>query len=231
MPLPVAACRVPGGCGVPRRRVASPAGRHGLCGRRGPRERRKRNVCAVTRRSGHRQTVGRSVLKVTLFQDANQEVHMRKVYGMLFVLGAVALMALTPPAVSAAQSLSGKAGSVSAPALPTVTLKMWQNSTTQERRAFLLGFMSMLELEHAWQGKSAMPIEQSTVSTWVRGLAGVSIPDMDNALNAYIAQRPKAVDRSVLEVLGRIYVRPKLSQKERDDAAKRVDVLKADYPR
>lgn len=151
---------------------------------------------------------------------------MRSAYRMMFCFAAVALVALTPLAVSA-QGQGKGAGSVSAIAVPAVQLKHWENSTVQERRAFLMGFVSMLEMERAWQGKTEVPITQSTVSTWCRGLTGVTIPEMDNALNEYIKDNPKASERTVIEALGRIYVRPKLSQKERGEAAKRYDVIKA----
>lgn len=157
----------------------------------------------------------------------NQEDHMRTASRIMFCFVAAALLAFTPFSASAG---NGSAGSVSsAPSLPVVQLKHWQNSATAERHAFLMGFVSMLQLESAWQGKNALPVEQSTATTWMRGLSGVSIPQMDSALNDYIAKHPAAMERSVLETLGRIYVRPKLSQKERDSAAKRYDVLKADF--
>ncbi len=147
----------------------------------------------------------------------------------MLCLAAAALIAFASPATSMGQKVGTVQGSLSSPPLPVVTLDMWKNSTDQERRAFLMGFVSMLEMENAWQGKNPLPVEQSTVSTWVRGISGVTIPDMDGALNDYIARNPKAGDRSVLMVLGRIYVTPKLSRNERDSAAKRYDVLKADF--
>ena len=152
---------------------------------------------------------------------------MRTAYRIMFCLAAVALLALTPPAL-AAGPVKG-AGSVSAIAIPAVQLKHWQNSTVQERRAFLMGFVAMLEMERIWQGKNELAITQSMVPTWSRSLADVSIPQMDNALNEYIQKHPKAMDRTVIDALGRIYIRPALSAKERDDASKRFDMLKADF--
>ena len=153
---------------------------------------------------------------------------MRTVCRIMFCFAAVALIAFAPANAQAAQKMDPGTGSVSAVHFPAVQLKHWKNSTTQERRAFLMGFVSMLELERAWQGKSALPVGQSTVSTWVRGLSGVTIPEMDNALSKYIAENPGAGERTVLETLGRIYVRPKMSSEERDSASKRYDLLKTD---
>ena len=154
---------------------------------------------------------------------------MRTAYRIMFCLAAAALITLTAPAASMAQKAAPVQGTVASPPLPVITLDIWKNSTDQERRAFLMGLVSMLEMENAWQGKNPLPIEQSIVPTWVRGLSGVTIPDMDNALNDYLVKNPKAGDRSVLMVLGRLYVRPKLTHDERDSAAKRYDVLKADF--
>ncbi|MCC8194957.1 MAG: hypothetical protein LIP28_09965 [Deltaproteobacteria bacterium] len=154
---------------------------------------------------------------------------MRSLYKGMFCFGLCALFAITA-SVALAQQQRGS-GTVSAISVPAVQLKHWKNSTVQERRAFLMGFLSMLEMEHTWQGKDGLAVAQSTVPTWWRGLAGVSIPEMDDALNQYIAAHPNAMDRTVIEALGRIYVRPKLSKNEREDAAKRYDVLKAGFTR
>lgn len=153
---------------------------------------------------------------------------MRLMYTFIVCLAATALISFAPPTASAAQDLvSVSSGTVSAISVPAVQLKHWKDSTVQERHSFLMGFIGMLEIERAWQGKNELPITQSTVSSWCRGLVGVTIPEMDNALNTYIMEHPKAMERTVIETLGRIYVRPKLSKSERDDAAKRYDVLKA----
>ncbi|SBV99475.1 exported hypothetical protein [uncultured delta proteobacterium] len=155
---------------------------------------------------------------------------MRSAYTFMVCLAAAALISFAPPAASAAKdTIATSPGTVSAISVPAVQLKHWKNSTIQERRAFLMGFVAMLEMEHAWQGKNELPISQSTVSTWVRGLSGVSIPEIDNAVNDYVVANPKAMEMTVIETLGRLYVRPKLSKNEREDAAKRYDVLKASF--
>lgn len=141
---------------------------------------------------------------------------------------AAALLAFSPLSAQAAADVRGDTVS-SAPTLPVVQLKHWKNSSTPERHAFLMGFVSMAQMEYAWQGKNALPVEQSTAATWMRGLAGVTIPQMDAALNSYIDKYPNAMDRTVIETLGRIYVRPKLTDKERGSAAKRVEVLNTEY--
>ena len=153
---------------------------------------------------------------------------MRTAYQIMFCIAAVTVIAFASPAAGAeGKGISAEKGAVEY--LPVITLKDWQNSTVQERRAFLIGFVSMLQAEYAWQGADVLPVSQSTVSTWMRGLSGVTIPQMELALHDYIAKRPGKLDRSVIEALGRMYVKPKLSKEERAVSEKRVDVLKAQY--
>lgn len=151
---------------------------------------------------------------------------MRTVYRLMFCIAAVAVIAFAPPAAGAReQGISAEKGSVDQ--LPVITLKDWKDSTAPEQRAFLAGLVNMLQMEYAWQGKNELPIGQSTVSTWMRGLSGVTIPQMKLALDEYISKRPEKLDRSVLEALGRIYVKPRLSKEERAISEKRVEELKA----
>lgn len=160
-------------------------------------------------------------------QPKTRRNHMRIPYRIMLCCAA-ALLAFSPFSARAAQDVSGDAVS-SVPGLPVVQLKHWKNSSTAERHAFLMGFVSMAQMESAWQGKNALPVEQSTAATWMRGLAGVTIPQMDAALNSYMDKYPNAMDMAVIETLGRIYVRPNLTDKERGRAAKRVETLNTEH--
>ena len=136
----------------------------------------------------------------------------------------LALPALASPAqaASSGQSLA----KVEAVGCPILRLEHWQRSTTEEKMAFLLGFASMLELEKEWQYTPSLPLSQSTVGSWVRGLDGVTLGDMCRALDTYAARNPDKLDRSVLETLGIIYVKPKLTPAERTEAAERVRIIR-----
>lgn len=110
--------------------------------------------------------------------------------------------------------------------IPPVTLKDWQESPKGERFAFLIGFLSFLEEERAWQGAKALPVGKSTVGVWFKGLSDVPLRDMTATVDAYIAEHPDKMNKSVLEVLGRAYVRPNLSKEEKKIAESHYKKLK-----
>lgn len=156
---------------------------------------------------------------------------MRAAHRIIFSLAAIALLGFCLPVAAGAADIpkAANGGQVSAAYFPAVQLKHWKDSTTQERYSFLIGFVSMVEVERSWQGKQSLPITESTVGTWVRGLSGVTIKDMDEAVNKYIADNPQQLDKPVVEVLGRLYVRPKLTKGEQRLAGDRYDKIKGDF--
>jgi len=154
---------------------------------------------------------------------------MRLSYRIALCLAATAIVVFTLPFTGTAQTSSRDAADVSAVYFPSVQLKHWQNTPSAERYAFLVGFLSMLEMERAWQGPELLPVNQSTVATWVRGLSSVTLRDMDTAVNQYIATHPNEGERSVVEVLGRIYVRPKMTRAEREMAGARYEQLRPTF--
>lgn len=154
---------------------------------------------------------------------------MRTAYTIMICIMAVAIIAFTPPAAEAQQDRGVGKEQSEVKYLSPISLNDWQNSSSQERRAFLAGFVNMLQMEAAWQGENALSISESTVSTWMRGLSGVTIPEMETALDNYIVKRQGKLDRSVVEALGRMYVKPKLSKDERAASEKRLEALKAIY--
>lgn len=132
------------------------------------------------------------------------------------------LVALPLP-VQAADSLA----TFEAVNCPVVRLEHWSNSSHNEKLSLLLGFASLLEMEKEWQGRSPLPIKQSTIGTWVRGLAGNTLGQMVESVDAYVAQHPEQMETPVFEVLGRIYVHPILTREEKAVAEKRVREIKA----
>lgn len=136
---------------------------------------------------------------------------------------AAAILLVVPTIVPAAPA--GTAGQTPAVAIPPVRLKDWQASSQGEKYAFLIGFLSMVELECAWQGKTPLPVERSTADAWVRGLSDVTLRDMANTVERYIAENPRDMDMSVVEVLGKAYVRPKLTKEERAKAGDRYAAM------
>lgn len=110
--------------------------------------------------------------------------------------------------------------------LPMLTLQDWQASQKNEKLAFLFGIASMIELEKEWQGAKPLPISKSLNQSWVRGLDGVSLNAMRGAVDKFAEDHPTLSQMSVLEALGRIYVRPKLSETERREASAKAEKIK-----
>ncbi len=111
--------------------------------------------------------------------------------------------------------------------LPTLTLQNWRASAKNEKLAFLFGLATMVELEKEWQGAQPLPISQSLNQSWVRGLDGLSLGTISAALDKFADEHPTLSQMSVLEALGRIYVRPKLNDAERKEAADKARQIKA----
>ncbi len=123
---------------------------------------------------------------------------------------------LVPTAGFAASSIA--TGQVET-SYPSFTMNHWKHSSKDEKMAFLFGFISALEMEKEWQGGKFQPIGKSTVGSWVKGLSGMTLDQMRESLDSYIAQNPDKKDANVLEVLGVMYVRPKMTAEERKEAA------------
>lgn len=136
--------------------------------------------------------------------------------GLFIILALVAALGLAAPA--GAETRADKVGAATAGQMPGVRIKHWQSSSVEEKGAFLFGFVTMMELEKEWQGKP-LPLKQSLTSCWVKGLAGVTIKDMRDAVDTYAAAHPEDGERQVVEVLWLHFVQPKLTPWERKDVA------------
>lgn len=114
----------------------------------------------------------------------------------------------TPPAVN--QELGRQSDEV-----PLVTLEHWRDSTPGERYAFLIGFVTMLELEKEWQGRegrSLKPFEESLVGGWAEGLGHRPLAEIYNGLNGYLTTHPGDLSRPVAEVMWFLFVRPRQTE-------------------
>ncbi|SHN61589.1 hypothetical protein [Desulfovibrio litoralis] len=132
--------------------------------------------------------------------------------GLLKLLG-VALLVAMPFALGlnkVASANTNNAG-IETVTAPQVTLKMWQDSTQNERYAFLLGFVSMLELEKEWQGKKPVPFRQSLIGTWSKALDGVTVKQMYETVENHIKTNPGDINVTVLQVLWYDMVQPKVN--------------------
>ncbi len=100
--------------------------------------------------------------------------------------------------------------------VPLVTMRHWKESTPGERYAFLIGFVTMLELEKEWQsrdGQVFLPFERSLVGDWAEGFAHRPLREIYNGLNAYLAANPGDQDRPAAEVMWFTFVKPRLDQR------------------
>lgn len=137
-------------------------------------------------------------------------------------LAFIALFIFTVFSLAPADSRAAQSGlsNVQAVNCPSLLLKHWKASNQNEKLAFLFGFATMLEMEKEWQGSRPLAITSSINNSWVRGLAGVSLGEMASSIDRYAAEHPDKMKYSVMEVLGRIYVSPKLTEQERKMARK-----------
>ena len=123
----------------------------------------------------------------------------------------VCLAAAPAPAFGAAPD--GLKGSAQEASQVAVSLKTWKDSTEQERYGFLVGFMSMLELEKKWQGDKPLSLKQSLVPSWSKGLSDISLKQIHDTINEYIAANPGDMDRQVVEVMWFKFAQPKVTEK------------------
>ncbi|MDR2945501.1 MAG: hypothetical protein LBV79_01975 [Candidatus Adiutrix sp.] len=99
--------------------------------------------------------------------------------------------------------------------VPLVTMGHWKESKPNERYAFLVGLVTMLEIEKEWQlksGKKLMPMKQSLTGSWVRGFEDLPLKEMYDGLNRYVVEHPGDLERPVAEVLWFSFVQPKLAK-------------------
>ena len=94
-----------------------------------------------------------------------------------------------------------------------VTLKRWQNANEDERYSFLVGFMSMLDIEHSWQGDEPLPYKESLIDCWYQGLKGMTYKEVYAAIENYIATHPGDLELPLPQVIWFELVQPKVADK------------------
>lgn len=91
---------------------------------------------------------------------------------------------------------------------PDVDGKVWMNSTSQEKKAFLFGAGSALVIEfHLRDKHSELP--SKFVRGWVEGLKNMSWTDLSNKIDAYYQQNPDKITRNVFDVIWHDIIAPK----------------------
>lgn len=111
---------------------------------------------------------------------------MRNVWGLL-VCGLILSTVIAAPALAADYEI------------PVVTGEHWTKSTPQERKAFLLGAATIIELDQEVQG--AHPAKNSTIDAWAKGLSPFTFDQMAAAIDTWYAAHPDQVSRPVVAVM------------------------------
>jgi hypothetical protein len=94
--------------------------------------------------------------------------------------------------------------------MPVVTGQEWMNSSEQEKRAFLMGALTVIELEKEYAGQAETPdkgyeghtpMVASMSSGWVERLSPHTITEIMNAIDSYYRSNPGQIQRPVIEVM------------------------------
>ena len=90
--------------------------------------------------------------------------------------------------------------------IPVVTGEHWTKSSPQERKAFLLGAATVIELDQEVQGAS--PAKNSSIDAWAHGLSVFTFDQMVAAIDRWYAEHPDHLNRPVVEVMWYELARP-----------------------
>lgn len=83
--------------------------------------------------------------------------------------------------------------------MPVVTGEHWTKSTPQERKAFLVGAATIIELDQEVQGKH--PAKNSTIEAWSEGLSPYTFDQMVATIDKWYAGHPDQLKRPVVSVM------------------------------
>lgn len=83
-----------------------------------------------------------------------------------------------------------------------VTGVQWSSATETEKKAFLYGLGTMIQLEHELAVQQKLPSDRkSLVPTFVQGLKGTTLMEVMNYVDTYYQQHPGRLDRPVVEII------------------------------
>lgn len=97
--------------------------------------------------------------------------------------------------------LLGSIGIAQARDLPIATGEHWTTATEREKRAFLLGFGTLLKIEREMQGETPPPDDQTFIPRLAEGLQDHTISSAMEAIDAWYADNETQLDRPVIEVI------------------------------
>jgi hypothetical protein len=101
---------------------------------------------------------------------------------------------------------------VHASELPMATGEHWTTATEREKRAFLLGMGTILEIEHEFQADNPPAPGTSAVPPLVNGLSDYTLEGLTRNLDQWYADNPDGLERPVIEVIWTEFALPNLAQ-------------------
>lgn len=113
---------------------------------------------------------------------------------------------------------------------PVTTLQHWKDASKDARYGFLIGFTSAIEMEKQWQGKKPLKLEQSLNNTWVRGFDNVSLKNISDNIDSYVAANPDGLQLSLVEYLWYAYAQPQVNEKVSAKKRESLDYKAEDRP-
>ena len=87
------------------------------------------------------------------------------------------------------------------PDVPVATGEHWIKAERNGKLAYLLGIANTLDIEQALHGDSPPSDDASLVPVMMRGLSGMSLNQIADALDRWYADNPDRVTRPVLETI------------------------------
>lgn len=102
-------------------------------------------------------------------------------------------------------------GMANADEVPMVTGEHWVKSSDELKKAYLVGVVNVLQVEHAYEVTSPPPDAQSLVPRLAKGLKGQTLDGVRDRLNRWYAAHPDQLKRPVLETIWFEIVVPGLS--------------------
>lgn len=106
------------------------------------------------------------------------------------------------------------------PAIPSVAKELrpvtgreWTSATEGEKKAFLYGLGTMIQLEHELAKQQNLPAERpSLVPTFIRGLEHANLVGIMRFVDDYYARNPARQERPVVDVIWRDIALPGIQQ-------------------
>ena len=146
---------------------------------------------------------------------------MNKFFSPVYLILAVAVVlgaTFAVPAGSFAEEAAGERIVNSDVSInPAVTLQRWQNAAENERYSFLIGFVSMLDIERSWQGDHPRPYKESLIDCWYQGLKGMTYKELYTVIENYIATHPGDLELPLPQVIWFEVVQPKVADKNNSE--------------